>query len=113
MGAGVRLGGGGGAQAELLEPGAELLEAAAHAGRKHSEVGAADREHPAVEVLALALERSREAIEDVRVGVVELVQAHQVDREPGRAVEGTRTAGVDEADLAVDSRGSSWSAGTS
>ena len=72
---------GGGAQAELLEPGAELFEAAAHARGEHPEVGAADREHPAVEVLALELDRRREAGEDRGVGIVELVQAHEVDRE--------------------------------
>ena len=69
---------------------------------EHPEVGAPDREHAAVEVLALALERSREPVEDVRVRVVELVQAHEVDREPGVRVERARTAGVDEADLAVE-----------
>ena len=77
----------GGAEAELLEPDAEILEAAAHAGREHPQVGAADREHPAVEVLALELDRRREAGEHLRVGIVDVVQAHQVDREAVRLVD--------------------------
>src|SRR5438132_14362764 len=48
----------GGAKAELLQAGAELFEAAAHARRQDPPAGAADREHAAVEVLAFGFERS-------------------------------------------------------
>ena len=47
---------GSGPEAQLLEPRSELVQGAAHARRQHSEVGAADREHAAVEVLTLALQ---------------------------------------------------------
>ena len=40
-------------------------------GGQDPQVGAADREHPAVEVLALELDRAGEARQDLRVGVVE------------------------------------------
>ena len=87
-------------QAELLEAGAELVDPASHHRREHAQVRTADRQHPAVEVLALELDAGREAREDLRVGIVEVVQAHEVDREarlhPGRA------ARIDEADLAFE-----------
>ena len=70
-----------GPEAELLEPGAELFEAAAHARRQHPQVGAANRSMPAVEVLALELDRRREPGKHLRAGIVELVQAHEVDGE--------------------------------
>src|SRR5262249_6460734 len=93
---------GDGAQAQLLEPRAQLLAAAAHAGGQHPKVGTEDREHATVEVLALALQRRGEAIEDVRLGIVELVQPDQVDRELGVAVEAA-CGRLDEADhLAVE-----------
>src|SRR5439155_4781192 len=95
-------GGGGGPEAELLEPGAELFHGAAHARRQHPEVGTANREHAAVEVLAFALQRPREPIQDVSVGLVELVQAHQVDGELGVRIHAVRVARLDEADLALE-----------
>src|SRR6478672_5163112 len=90
-----------GPQAELLETGAQLFEAATHARREDPEVGAPDGQHAAVEVLALPLERGREPVEDVRVGIVELVQPHEVDRETGVHVEGATARRVDETDLAL------------
>src|SRR5689334_22076406 len=55
-GGGALAGRDGGPEAELLEPRAQLFEAASHARSQHPQVGAADREHAAVEVLALALQ---------------------------------------------------------
>src|SRR4051812_7078182 len=94
----------GGAEAELLEADAELVEAAAHAGGQHPQVGAPDREHAAVEVLALELDRRREPRQHLRFGVVDLVQADQVDREAVGLVDRARGA-VDEADLALELTG--------
>src|SRR6266516_4411263 len=48
-----------GAQAELVEPSPQVLGPAPQHGGEHSQVVAADREEPAVEVLALELDRGR------------------------------------------------------
>ena len=80
-----------GPQAELVEPAAEVVGTAAHHRGEHTQVVAADREHLAVEVLALELDRGRVAGDHCRVVVVDLVQADQVDRE---AVVDRRPTGV-------------------
>ena len=94
----------GGAEAELLEADTEVFEAAAHAGGEHPQVGTPDRQHAAVEVLALELDRRREPRQHLRVGIVDLVQTDQVDGEAVGLVDRARGA-VDEADLAVELTG--------
>ena len=59
----------------------EIVGAAAHHRGEHPEVVAADREHLAVEVLALELDRRRVAGDHRGVGVVDLVQPDEVDGE--------------------------------
>ena len=85
------------AQTERFEPPAELLGAPPHHRREHAEVVVADREHLAVEVLALQLDRRGVAGDHGRVVVVDLVQPHEVDRE---ALAG-RDRGLGEVDVDV------------
>ena len=72
---------GDGAEAELVEPAAEIVGAATHHRGEHPEVVVADREHLAVEVLALQLDRRRVPRDHGGVGVVDLVEPHEVDGE--------------------------------
>src|SRR5207237_8366892 len=95
----------GGAESELLETRAQLFEAAAHAGGKNPEVGPPDRQHAPVEVLPLALKRRGEAVENVCIRIVELVQPHEVDGEAGVHVERAGRGRVEEVDLALELTG--------
>ena len=98
-----------GAEAELVEPAPEVFGAAAHHRGEDPEVVAADGEHLPVEVLTLQLDGRGVARDHRGVGVVDLVQAHQVD---GEAV-ARRADRVGEIDLeVVGALGSSWSGGT-
>src|SRR4029078_12117874 len=91
----------GGAQAELFEPDAEVFEAGADARVENAKIGATNRQHATVEVLALELNRRGEPRDDLRVGIVDVVEAHQVDGKGARLVDGPAGA-LDEADLGVE-----------
>src|SRR5689334_8039362 len=74
---------GAGPQAELVEAHAELVGAPAQDGGEHAQVVAPDREQPAVEVLPLQLDRGRVPRQHRGLRLVERVQLHEVDGEPG------------------------------
>src|SRR4051812_43795130 len=69
------------AEAELVEPAAEVLGAAAHDRGEDPQVVAANRQHLPVEVLSLELDGGRVASDHRGVVVVDLVQADEVDGE--------------------------------
>ena len=75
-----------GAQAELVEPDAELVGPPPEHRGEHPQVVAADREQPTVEVLALELDRRRVPRQHRGLRLVERVQLHEVDREAGLEV---------------------------
>ncbi len=66
-----------------MEPVAEVVGAAPEDRGEDADVVAANGEHPAVEVLALELDRGRVARDDLGVGFLEPVEADQVDGEGG------------------------------
>src|SRR5689334_7799612 len=68
-------------ETELLEARAELVDRASHDRGEDPKVVAANREQTTVEVLPFELDGRRVAGQDLRVGIVELVQAHEVDGE--------------------------------
>src|SRR4051794_1739294 len=76
-------GGGAGPEAELVEAHTELVGTPAEHRGEHPQVVAADGEEPAVEVLALELDRGRVPGEHGGLRLVEPVQLHEVDGEAG------------------------------
>src|SRR4051812_17706527 len=76
-------GSGGGAQTELIEAQTELLDPAVENGGQDAKIVPADRQHLAVEVLALQLNRPRVPRQDRRIRVVDVAQASEVDRVTG------------------------------
>ena len=89
------------AQAELVEPAAELVGCAPDHRRQHAQVVAPDREHAAVEVLALELDGRAYRDSTASFGVVELGAAAtrstvkpSVDRAGHARVRSTSTSEV-------------------
>ncbi|MEZ5258565.1 MAG: hypothetical protein R2705_17225 [Ilumatobacteraceae bacterium] len=74
-------------QIERLEAGFDLIDGDVEHGGDRTAVVVADREHLAVEVLALDLDHAEEALQHLERGTRQLAQFHQVEYDLGRGPE--------------------------